>query len=129
MEAELDKLVDQGILAPVKHADWAAPIVPVMKADRKSVRICGGFKQTVNKAPPIDKYPIPKIEDLFVKLAGGRMFTKLDMSQAYQQICLDEESQKFVVINTSKGLFRYNRLSFGISSAPGIFQRVIENLL
>ena len=51
------------------------------------------------------------------------------MSQAYQQICLDEESQKFVVINTSKGLFRYNRLPFGISSAPGIFQRVIENLL
>ena len=129
VEAELDKLVDQGILTPVKHADWAAPIVPVMKADKKSVRICGDFKQTVNKASPIDKYPIPRIEDLFAKLAGGRTFTKLDMSQAYQQLCLDEESQKFVVINTSKGLFRYNRLPFGISSAPGIFQRVIENLL
>ena len=129
VEAELDKLVNQGILTPVKHADWAAPIVPIMKADRKSVRICGDFKQTVNKASPIDKYPIPKIEDLFAKLAGGQKFTKLGMSQAYQQICLDEESQKFVVINTSKGLFRYNRLPFGISSAPGIFQRVIENLL
>ena len=129
VESELDKLVDQGILTPVKHADWAAPIVPIMKADKKSVRICGDFKQTVNKASPIDKYPIPRIEDLFAKLAGGRTFTKLDISQAYQQLCLDEESQKFVVINTSKGLFRYNRLPFGISSAPGIFPRVIENLL
>ena len=51
------------------------------------------------------------------------------MSQAYQQLCLDEDSQKYVIINTSKGLFRYNRLPFGISSAPGIFQRVIESLL
>ena len=129
VESELDKLVDQGILTPVQHADWAAPIVPIMKADQKSVRICGDFKQTVNKASPIDKYLIPKIEDLFAKLAGGQKFTKLDMSQAYQQLCLDEESQKYVVINTSKGLFRYNRLPFGISSAPGIFQRVIESLL
>ena len=129
VEAELDKLVTQGILTPVQHADWAAPIVPIMKADKKSVRICGDYKQTVNKASPLDKYPIPKIEDLFVKLAGGQKFSKLDMSQAYQQLCLDDESKKYVIINTSKGLFRYNRLPFGISSDPGIFQRVIESLL
>ena len=51
------------------------------------------------------------------------------MSQAYQQLVLDEESTKYVVINTSKGLFRYNRLLFGVSSAPAIFQRVMEGLL
>ena len=114
VEAELDKLVDQGILTAVQHADWAAPIVPIMKADQKSVRICGDFKLTVNKASPLDKYPIPKVEDLFARLAGGHKFTKLDMSQAYQQLCLDEDSKKYVVINTSKALFHYNRLCFGI---------------
>ena len=129
VEAELEKLVDQGILTAVQHAEWAAPIVPIMKADRKSVRICGDFKQTVNRASPLDKYPIPKVDDLFARLAGGQKFTKLDMSQAYQQLCLDEDSKKYVVINTSKGLFRSNRLPFGISSAPGIFQRVMESLL
>ena len=129
VETQLDKLVQEGILTPMQHADWAAPIVPVMKADRQSVRICGDFKQTVNKASPLDKYPIPKIEDLFSQLAGGQKFTKLDMSQAYQQICLDDDSKKYVVINTLKGLFQYNRLPFGISSAPGIFQRVMESIL
>ena len=51
------------------------------------------------------------------------------MSQAYQQLLLDESSKKLVVINTPKGLFEYNRLAFGIASAPGIFQRVIDSLL
>ena len=51
------------------------------------------------------------------------------MSQAYQQMTLDEGSWKFTTINTHKGLFQYNRLPFGISPAPGIFQRTIENLL
>ena len=122
VEAELDKLVDQGILTPVKPTDWAAPIVPVMKADKTSVRICGDFKQTVNKASPIDKYSISRIEDLFTKLPGGRTFTKLDMSQGYQQLCLDEESQKFVVIILLKDFSAIINYPLIISSAPGIFQ-------
>lgn len=59
----------------------------------------------------------------------GKQFTKLDLSQAYQQILLDEESKKLLVINTHQGLFRYNRLPFGVSSAPGIFQRTMETIL
>ena len=73
--------------------------------------------------------PIPKVEDLFASLRKEKYFTKLDLSQAYQQLPLEDESKQFVVINTHKGLFRYTRLPFGISSAPGIFQRVIESLL
>ena len=66
--------------------------MPVLKADKQSLRICADFKQTVNIASKLDRYPIPKIEELFTKLAGGKSFTKLDMSQAYQQIPLAEES-------------------------------------
>ena len=126
---ELDRLVEQGILTPVSFADWAAPIVPVLKSDKQSVRICGDFKRTVNQVSKVDKYPIPKIEDIFASLSGGKSFTTLDMNQAYQQLLLDEPSRKLVVINTPKGLFEYNRLLFGIASAPGIFQRVIDSLL
>ena len=84
---------------------------------------------TVNRVSKLDKYPIPKIEDLFAQLSGGKRYTKLDMSQAYQQIVLDKDSRKFVVVNTHRGLFQYNRLPFGVSSAPGIFQRTMESLL
>ena len=128
VEQELDRLVSDGILEPVQFADWASPIVPVLKADGRSVRICGDFK-LLNQACKLDKYPLPKIEDLFVQVAGGKAFTKLDLSQAYQQVSLAEESRKYVVINTHRGLFRYNRMPFGVSSAPGVFQRVMENLL
>ena len=51
------------------------------------------------------------------------------MSQAYQQVLLNKPSKKLVVINTSKRLFQYNRLPFGISCTPGIFQRIMESLL
>ena len=129
VDEALDKLVEQNVIEPVQFSDWAAPIVPVLKADKKTVRICGDFSVTVNKAVQLDRYPIPRVEDLFAKLQGGQSFTKLDLSQAYQQLELDEDSKKLVVINTHRGLFRYNRLPFGISSAPGIFQRVMEQLL
>ena len=129
VDQELDRLVADGILEPVQYAEWAAPIIPILKRDQVSVRICGDFKQTVNSAAKVDRYPLPKIEDLFSKLAGGQVFSKLDLSQAYQQVLLDEESKKLVTINTQKDLFQYTRLPFGISSAPGIFQRIMENLL
>ena len=77
----------------------------------------------------MDRYPILKIEDLFAKLSGGVLFSKIDLSQAYQQLELDEESKQFTVINTHRGLFHFNHLPFGISSAPGIFQRAMDSLL
>ena len=62
-------------------------------------------------------------------LSGGQRFTKLDLSAAYQQMLLEEESCKLVTINTHLGLFRYCRLPFGIASAPTIFQRAMDTLL
>ena len=128
-DQELDRLEREGIIEPVQFADWAAPVVPVLKQDKKSLRLCGDFKLTVNRASKLDKYPIPKIKDLFAQLAGGQSFSKLNMSQAYQQLILDEESRELVVINTHRGPFRFNRLPFVVSSAPGIFQRVMESVL
>ncbi len=62
-------------------------------------------------------------------LTKGKLFSKLDLSQAYQQLPLDDRSKEFGVINTHKGLFRFTRLPFGVSSASSIFQRVIETIL
>lgn len=128
LELKLDHLVNEGILSTVEFSEWAAPIVSVLKPNG-SVRICGDYKCTVNQASKLDNYPIPKTEDLLATLGGGNKISKLDMSQAYQQLSLDDESKQYTTINTHKGLYQYNRLPFGISSAPGIFQRIMENLL
>ena len=128
VEVEIDRLVKEGILEPVQFSEWGTPIVPVLKKDN-TVRICGDYRLTVNQACKLDKYPVPRIEDLCTKLAGGKVFTKLDMSQAYLQLPLDEESKDYTTITTQKGLFRYTRLPFGIASSPAIFQRMMDNLL
>ena len=77
------------VIEPVQYSDWAAPIVPVLKRDG-SVRICGDYKVTVNRALTTDTYPLPRVNDLFASLAGGKMFSKLDLAHAYQQILIDE---------------------------------------
>lgn len=128
VEAEISRLLKDEIITPVKHSDWACPVVPILKQDG-SIRLCGDYKLTVNRVSLLEQYPIPKIEDLFTALAGGQQFSKLDMSHAYAQILMDEDSKKYLTVNTHKGLFAYNRLPFGVSSAPAIFQRTMEGLL
>ena len=128
VEEELERLEAAGIITPVSYSDWAAPIVPVLKSSG-AIRICGDYKVTVNRAAKLDRYPIPNIDDLYAKLSGGQTYSKLDLSHAYQQLVLDEDSQKYTTINTRKGLYMYTRLPFGISSAPAIFQRVMEQTL
>ncbi len=71
VEEELDRLEAQGVLEKVTHSDWAAPIVAVPQKDGKT-RICGDYKVTVNPVLEVDQYPLPKPEDLFATLAGGK---------------------------------------------------------
>jgi hypothetical protein len=128
VEKELEKLERDGIISKIEISDWSSPIVPVLKKDG-SVRICGDFKVTVNQVLQVDQYPLPRIDDIFATLAGGRKFTKLDIRQAYLHMPLDDDSKKLLTINTHKGLYEYNRLTFGIASAPSIWQRAMDQIL
>ncbi len=128
VEVELDRLEKDGILRKIERSDWASPIVIVPKSD-KSIRICGDYKVTINPSLESRVYPMPTAEDLFSKLAGSKIFTKLDLSSAYQQLELSENSKPLLVINTHKGLYEYQHLSFGVSTAPAIFQCVMEQIL
>jgi transposase InsO family protein len=128
VKEEIQRNVDAGILERIDTSPWAAPIVPVQKTNGK-IRICGDFKVTINPQILVDQHPIPSIEELLARLNNGQKFTKLDLSDAYLQVELDEESKNLVVINTPLGLFRYNRMPFGISNAPAIFQRIIDQVI
>ena len=125
--AELDRLKASDIITKVERSDCAAPTLNVVKTD-KSIRVCGDYKVTVNPHVMVDKYPLPTAEDIFATLAGGKKFTKLNLTHAYNQLELDEESTKMLTINTHKGLYQPNRLSYGVNSAPAIFQRTMDQI-
>ena len=128
IEKEIERLEHLKIIEKVNHSEWAAPVVPVLKPDG-NIRLCGDYKITINPVLDIDRHPLPTPEDLFATLAGGQKFSKLDLSHAYQQVLLEEKSRKFVTINTHRGLYHYNRLPFGVASAPAVFQQLMEQVL
>ena len=107
-------------------SDWA-PIVAISKKDG-SFRICGDYKVTVNPELAVDQYPLPKPEKLFATLIEDKVFSKLDLSQAYLQLQLDAESAAYVTINTHQGLYCFKRLPFGLAYASAMFQKVMNTV-
>jgi hypothetical protein len=128
VDKEIDHLQREGVIEKVTNSPWAAPIVPVVKPNG-SIRLCGDYKVTLNKYADNEQYPMPKIEELLSKLGGGKEFSKLDLRTAYHQVELDEKSRVLTTINTPKGLYQYTRVPYGVSTAPMMFQRLMENIL
>ncbi|XP_043282539.1 uncharacterized protein K02A2.6-like [Venturia canescens] len=128
IEGEINRLIKLGHLEKVEVSEWATPIVPVIKADG-SVRICGNFKLTVNPNLVRDRHPIPLIDKIFIALRNGKSFTQIDLEHAYMQIPVEESSRDCLTITTHKGLYRYTKMTEGIASGPGDFQRKIEQCL
>ncbi|XP_014215031.1 uncharacterized protein K02A2.6-like [Copidosoma floridanum] len=128
IEKEIERLVKENIIELVNRSEWATPVVPVIKSNG-DIRLCGDFSVTINPCLEVDRHPIPRLSDLSTRLDGGKVFSKLDIAQAYQQVWVDEKSRKSLTLSTHKGLYACNRLMYGVASAPGLFQREMESLL
>ena len=113
VEAELVRLEKSGVIEKVQFSEWAAPVVPILKCDG-SIRLCGDYKLTINRAAIVDPYPLPRIEDILSSIGNAKVFSKLDLANAYLQLALDEESKAYVTVSTHRGLLRHNRLPFGV---------------
>jgi hypothetical protein len=124
---ELDRMIQDGVAYKVTNSEWATPLVVVPKP--KGVRLCADFKVTLNQFIETEHYPLPQAQDIFASLAGYSVFSCLDLSNAYQQLSVAEESQHLLTLSTHKGLIRLRRLPFGLSSAPAIFQAAIDQIL
>ena len=125
---ELDRFVNTGILSKVKFSEWAAPTVYIRKKS-KEIRVCSDFSIGLNAALKDYHYPLPIPEEVFNKLNGGTVFSKIDLSEAYLQIPGEENSSKLLCINTHRVLYKFDRLAFGIKLAPAIFQQVMDIIL
>ncbi|XP_022165223.1 uncharacterized protein K02A2.6-like, partial [Myzus persicae] len=128
VEDELDRLEREEIIQKVETSEWGTPLVPVIKPDG-SIRLCTDYKTTVNKYLVDINHPLPRVEEVFVALQGGKTFSKLDFLNAYNQLELCESTQKLLAWSTSKGIYIVKRLPFGTKPACSKFQSVIEKVL
>jgi len=112
----------------VESSNWAFPIVCVSTKD-KSVRICGDCKMSVKKILLDNLYPFSDTDDIFATPGSGTMFSKIDLSNAYQQMGLSAESLHFLTVETHKGLHTYQRLTYGFASAPALFGSTVDHKL
>ena len=87
------------------------------------------IRSQLTKQPKWTHISYRALKDLLAMLGKGKTYTKLDLAHAYQQIELDEKSKELATINKQKGLYRYWRLPFSVSSPPAIFQRTIKGIL
>lgn len=128
IDAEIDRLIAEGVLAQVENSDWGTPIVPILKKNGK-LRVCVDYKSTINPYLKDVKCTVPNIEDIFAALSGGVYFSKLDLRNAYNQIEVDEPSQSLLAWSTHRGVFACKRMSFGAKTACAIFQSIVSKVL
>lgn len=125
---KIDELVKMDVIEPVtKPCKWVSPMVPILK-ENGDVRICVDMR-CPNKAIIRKNHPIPTMHQLLPKFRKATVFSKLDISNAFHQIEIDENSRYITTFITSKGLYRYKRLMFGITCAPENFQNIMETML
>ena len=125
VEKEIQVMLDLEIIEPSK-SPYSSPVVLVRKKDG-SCRFCIDFRG-LNKITVFDAEPIPNVEDLFVRLAHSRFFTKIDLAKGYWQILVLPEDRLKTAFATHQGLFQFIRMPFGLVSAPAVFARMMRML-
>ncbi|GBP89353.1 Uncharacterized protein K02A2.6 [Eumeta japonica] len=109
---ELEPMQRERTIVKVENRGYGTPIVPVIKK-YGNICICGDYKITTNPRLKRDPCPLAHIEQIFAALSDGKLFSKIDLANAYQQVGLDKESQAHTAVSTHVGTFRYNRTPFG----------------
>lgn len=128
VEAEIKRQQEMGVFTPVAYSDFAAPIVVVRKSNGK-IRICGDYSTGLNDSLEPNKFPLPTIDHIVANMAGKKIFSKIDLSDAFLQLELDDDAKKLLTVNTHRGLFQVNRMQPGVKTAPGAFQELMCKML
>lgn len=122
LKVEIDQMVRDEIISPVNHAtEWVNNMQIVEKPNGR-LRICLDPKP-LNECIKREHFLIPTIDDFTARLANKRVFTVLDLSCGFWQMELDKDSSDLTTFMTPFGRFKFNRVPFGINSAPEIFQQ------
>lgn len=115
VDKQLKRLAGAGVIERVHTSLFAAPVVVVMKTNG-SIRLCAGYSTGLNAAIEDDHYPLPTAESVFTTLYGGKLFSKIDLSEAYLRIPVEAECQELLTMNTPRRRFKMKRLPFGVKT-------------
>lgn len=126
VQSMVDQLLGANI---IKESDspYSSPVLLVKKKDGES-RLCIDYRR-LNQKTVKDRYPLPRIDDQLDRLHGCNYFTALDLRSGYYQIPVSTQSKKYTAFVTPEGHFEFNRMPFGLSNAPSVFQRLMNKIL
>lgn len=123
---EINLMLKQGIIRP-SSSPWASPVHVVPKASG-GWRPCGDYRR-LNLKTQRDNYPLPNIYDFASRLHGARIFSKMDILKGFWQVPVNPEDIPKTAINTTRGLFEFLRMPFGLRNAPSTFQRLMDGVI
>ncbi|KAJ9519152.1 hypothetical protein QJQ45_007721 [Haematococcus lacustris] len=124
LKQQIQDLLAKGMIEP-SSSPYAAPVLFVQKKSGE-LRMCIDYRQ-LNKITLRDQYPLPRIDDLFDKLSGCKVFSSLDLQAGYHQIRITPEDVPKTAFRTPEGHFQFKVLCFGLTNAPATFQRVMND--
>ena len=129
VQTQLTELVNRGILTPVSDpTEWVSQMAVVEKKPSGKLRICID-PQALNKALLREHYKLPTLDDILPKLNKAKIFSKVDVKEAFWHVELDEKSSELTTMITPFGRYRWCRLPYGLKVSSEIFQkRLIENI-
>ncbi|GJW74705.1 putative reverse transcriptase domain-containing protein, partial [Tanacetum coccineum] len=122
---QLQELSDRGFIRP-STSPWGAPILFVKKKDR-SFRMCIDYRQ-LNKLTVKNRYPLPKIDDLFDQLQGSSVYLKIDLRSGYHQLRVRDENIPKTSFRTRYGHYEFQVMPFGLTNAPAVFMDLMNRV-
>lgn len=127
LREKLDSLIEEGVIRKIEEpTEWVKSLV-ILEKPNKDLRLCIDPKD-LNRGIQQEHYRLPTKSTITSAMSGAYYFSKLDASSGFYQIVLDEESAKLCTFNTPFGRHCFLRLPFGISSAPEVFHRIVQQL-
>jgi hypothetical protein len=121
----LQELLDKGYIRP-SASPWGAPIISVSKKD-DTQRMCVDYR-SLNEVTIKNKYPLPRIDDLFDQLKGACVFSKIDLISGYHQLKIRASDIPKTVLITHYCLYEYTVMSFGLTNAPAYFMYLMNKV-